>query len=137
MQMSLTKRLIIFGKRSSRCIFCFNCILSRDSLLVREIILLLEINVLIDFKTLCQLTFDLDNMKSISILAVLLAYFVCSSANPTENPKVCLKNDACYAGSWQETRRGVRFASFQEIHYAQVCLPSQFDSDGFLQLRVM
>ena len=137
MQVSLTKRLIIFGKRSSRCIFCFNCILSIDSLLVREIILLLEINVLIDFKTLCQLTFDLDNMKSISILAVLLAYFVCSSANPTENPKVCLKNDACYAGSWQETRRGVRFASFQEIHYAQVCLPSQFDSDGFLQLRVM
>ena len=76
------------------------------------------------------------NMKSITILAFLLAYFACSSANPTENPKVCLENDACYAGSWQETRRGVRFASFQEIHYAQVCLPSQFDSVGFLQLRI-
>ena len=116
----------------------FNCILSRDNSFLREIIHLLEIDVLIDFKTLCQLTFDLDNMKSIAILAVLLAYFACSSASPTEkNPKVCLESDACYAGSWKETRRGVRFASFQEIHYAQVCLPSQFDSDGFLQLRVM
>ena len=37
---------------------------------------------------------------------------------PDSQPKICLKNGACYSGSWYSADNGARFASFQGVRYA-------------------
>ena len=61
------------------------------------------------------LTYSIVNMILPLILFLL---YILSQGQITTKPMVCLKT-ACFAGSWIFTNRGVKYASFQGIRYAE------------------
>ena len=65
-------------------------------------------------------TFLTHSMWFVNMILPLIIYLLCilSQGQTTTKPMVCSKT-TCFAGSWIFTNRGVKYASFQGIRYAE------------------